>query len=154
MSFLVPYGFTGMNYYQTCYVKPTNELEQSATNCYYSNNMVYIQLFADSAGIFGKFEAGISSYIRITSLMAPTLSGTYIFDFSTYTPTNIVIETGTATGQITASNLVTSFDVVHSGINTPTIIKIQFSPSKTIPSGKTPSVSTDLTGNLEIQLST
>ena len=86
--------------------------------------------------------------------MAPTLSGTYIFDFSTYTPTNIVIETGTATGQITASTLVTSFDVVHSGINTPTIIKIQFSPSKTIPSGKTPSVSTDLTGNLEIQLST
>ena len=154
VQFTIPYNFIAISSTQTCYVKPTNELEQPAQSCYSSNGLVFIRLFSDSVGIYGKFEAGISSYVRITSLLSPVLSNTYLFDFSTFTSANVLIETGTATGTLIASILVPTISVIHAAINTPTIIQFQFTLSKALISGISLNSINDLIGGIEIALPT
>jgi hypothetical protein len=132
VSFVVPYLFTA-SVIQTCFVKPTNEFEQVAQSCILQSPSVFVQLFADFGSVYGKFEAGISSYIRVTSLISPIYSGFYIFDFSTYDSGLNMIETGTATGSLTASIMNPTFNVIHAGLSTPTIIQAQFTLSKNLP---------------------
>ncbi|OMJ89673.1 hypothetical protein SteCoe_8125 [Stentor coeruleus] len=152
--FTVPYGFSSISYSQTCYAKPTNELELSSPSCFYLNGKVTIQLYSDATGSYGKFEAGIQSYVRITTLISPKTSGTYLFDYSTYSKTYDLIETGTAIGLLSASSITPTITLIHAAMSTPTIIEFQFTTSKQIPSGITPSITTDLIGFIELQFPT
>lgn len=154
VAFTVPYGFSSVSYGQTCYTKPTNELELSSPSCFYLNGQVTIQLYSDDTGSYGKFEAGIQSYVRITTLISPTSSGTFLFDYSTYSTTKELIETGTAIGILSASTITPSITLIHAAMSTPTIIEFQFTTSKKVPSGMTPSISTNLIGFIELEFPT
>ena len=152
--FLLPYGFEADSYTQDCYAKPTYESEAASPDCYYKDGKIHLQLFKDSAGIYGKFEAGLSSHIRITTLLSPIRASTYFFDYCTYTSENKIIESGTASGVLTASSLSVSINVIHKGISTPTVIEVSFTINKQLCSSKSGSLTTDLQCFIELEFPT
>jgi hypothetical protein len=153
VSFVLPAGFT-VAQSQTCFVKPTNEVEQPSPTCYFANGSVFVQLFADSVGVYGKFEAGLISYIRVTSLISPLSSGNSIFDFTTYTQALVLLESGSALATLTASALSLSASVLHSGQAHPTILTLQFTLTKSLPSSVPVLSFPSPSGFIELQLPT
>jgi hypothetical protein len=150
----LPYGFTTESQSQTCYSKPTHESESSSPSCFYQEGKVHIQLFSDSPGVFGKFETGQVSSIRITSLLSPSKSGNYYFYFDTLNNEGVLIESGTAKGTLTSSSMSVSATVVHAGINTATIFSITADLNKDLHSGSPGKVTTDPVSYFEVEFPT
>ncbi|CAG9322608.1 unnamed protein product [Blepharisma stoltei] len=149
----IPYGFVIPTASPTCQVKPTNMPLQAANACTYKDGVVTLQLYPDSGTtITGKFLATVDSYILITTITAPYASGDYIFDFNTYSEVWTFLESGSGTATMAASTLTPlSSNVVHAGIDTETIMSLQFTTQKYIPSGQTPYATVDMQGLIEIQ---
>ena len=152
--FSVPYGFQADSYTQTCFSKPTYESEASSPSCYFKNGQIFVQLFKDSTGIYGKFETGESSYVRITSLISSSKAGKYFFDFSTYDTEMNLLESGTASGSLTASSLTATVSVMHAGIATPTVMEISFTVGKALFAGRRGAITTDPVSYIEIEFPT
>jgi len=150
IQFSLPQGVSIGTSNPTCKLQPTNIPEASAHSCSHLDGNLTVQLFQTN----GKFQATVESFVKITTVTAPSKSGYYIFDFNTYSENWDLLESGTATAEFLASSLTSNIEVLHSNVDTVNVLTVGITPQKTIPSGKTPTSSTQLQGFIEVLLPT
>lgn len=146
----IPDGFdiTGV---PLCSLQPTNMLLQLSPYCNFIDGILTVQLYADTGSNYGKFLSTVESGLEISNILAPETSGWYLFDFNTYSEVWDFLESGQATATMIGSQFVSSnIDVASGGINFPTVLFIDFTTSKVVPTGDIPYISTELQGGIEI----
>ena len=136
----VPSGFTPTATYPVCTMKPKNVSQASAPLCTIIDGLLTLQLFASAAGTqpgTGDFRAGLDSFIDIAvGIAAPVVSGYYVFTFMTYDQNFVLLESGNCGVTMTANTLTTfNFDSIHTEIQVPTIIIMQFTVLLAVPIG-------------------
>ncbi|CAG9324854.1 unnamed protein product [Blepharisma stoltei] len=135
-----------------CKVKPTYMTAATAQSCFVVGSKIAVQLFADSAGVYGKFQAGVSSYFEISNIYAPKSSGWFIFDFGTYDNNFGFLESGSATVNMVAYVQSTiAVTAVHTGLDTPTVIIFSWTAQEDVASGVASSSPYNAQGFVEIK---
>lgn len=150
----IPTGFNIVSAPE-CFLHPTNMQVQTSPFCDYLDGVLTIQLYADTAGNYGKFIKGVESYIEITNIVSPESSGWYLFDFNTYSEVWDLLESGLATANMVASDFSSSnFDTTSGGLEVLTVLMLDFTTNKVVPNGNIPYITTDTQGGIDVDLPT
>jgi len=155
----IPSAFTVTSASLTCTMKPKNIGIDNANSCTYVDGVLTFILYSSTAvspAGNGDFIEGVDSYIRIsTGITAPTVAGSYVFDFNTYDASLKIIESGTSVVTLTAKQVTgATFDLIHTKNDISSVVTLSFTPNLAVPSGVKPSVTTELQGFIEISLPT
>jgi histone deacetylase 6 len=155
----VPAEFAVSSGSLVCKMKPKNIGLDNAAACSYSEQVLTLQLYSStlvSPAGDGDFLAAQSSYISFTAgITAPTKAGNYYFDFTTYDASSKLLESGTALVTLTAKQVAgATFDLIHTELDTISVVALSFTPDLAVPSGASPAVTTDLQGFIEVSLPT
>jgi histone deacetylase 6 len=154
-----PAAFTVTSGSLVCAMKPKNIGLDNAAACAYVDLILTMQLYSSTAVApagNGDFIEGVDSYISFTAgITAPTKAGDYFFDISTYDANLNLIESGTGLVTLTAKQVAgATFDLIHTELDTISAVSLSFTPDLAVPTGATPSVTTELQGFIEVSLPT